>query len=496
MTALKLPDAWRPVLDTVETNARASSTRVWIVGGTVRDALLGRDTRDLDLAIDRDAMRWARDLCDALDGSFVELDEDNAVARIVLSGRYIDVAQLRGTIEEDLRRRDFTIDAMAVPLEEPAVIDVTGGLADLAQRSVRMTAETALDADPLRMLRAVRIARELGFAIDDRTNDAIRARSASINTVSPERIRDELSRMLALPRAYPALLTLDGLGLLDEVMPELATGRGVTQPDEWHVYDVHEHGLRTVEAIDLVLTSEQPDGERAWLAEEFWQAFDWCAPRLRAYMAEEITEGRPREALLRLAALLHDVGKPSTRSFDDTGRIRFFGHADEGALIAARIMRRLRFSTRETQFVRLLVAEHLRPVQLAQRGEMPSRRALYRFYRDLRDAVPAVLVLALADAAASRGPLLTREGWSRQVAYMNSLLVRSQEEEGIVSAPRLLTGHDIMRELGIAGGPLVGRLLDALGEAQAAGDITNTEAALAYVRELARREQRQGVERG
>jgi putative nucleotidyltransferase with HDIG domain len=251
-----------------------------------------------------------------------------------------------------------------------------------------------------------------------------------------------------------------------------------------------------VEAVDLMLAAHRPEGERAWMWGSLWDAFAWCAPSMHAYLDASMVAGRSRRALLKLATLLHDVAKPQTRTVDETGRIRFLGHAEEGAAVAGRALRRLRFSTREGQFVALLVREHLRPVQLAQKGEMPTRRALYRFYRDLGDATPAVLLLSLADAAASLGPRLTEREWSAQVAYMNSLLVRSQDEEGIVSRPRLLTGHDIMRELDCAGGPFIGRLLEALGEAQAAGEVTDTEAALAYVRELARREQRQGLERG
>ncbi|MBI5287507.1 MAG: hypothetical protein HY873_00875 [Chloroflexi bacterium] len=176
------------------------------------------------------------------------------------------------------------------------------------------------------------------------------------------------------------------------------------------------------------------------------------------------------------------MAKPQTRSVDDDGRVRFLGHADEGAAIAARVMRRLRFSASEVRFVSRLVVEHLRPVQLAQVGEVPTRRALYRFYRALGDAVPGVLLLALADAAASRGPSMTSGDWSRHVAYMNGLLVRSMEEEGIVDPPRLLTGNDVMRELGMPAGPAIGKLLEALREAQAAGEVHDREAALAFVR--------------
>jgi putative nucleotidyltransferase with HDIG domain len=343
------------------------------------------------------------------------------------------------------------------------------------------------------MLRAVRIAHEIGFALDARTADAIRARARSINGVSAERVRDELARMLALAHAHAAFRALDALGLLDAVLPELAAGRGVTQPDDFHVYDVFEHNMHALEAMDVMLLPSAPDASGgAWGWEGLWETFDWCADRLRAYLDEPITEGRSRSALLKLATLLHDIGKPRTRTVEASGRIRFFGHADAGSAMAGRILRRLRFSTRETQFVRLLVAEHLRPVQLAPKGRAPTRRALHRFDRDLPPAGPAVLLLSLADGAASAGPRLTAEGWRGQVRYMNSLLVRSLEQEGIVSAPRLLTGHDIMRELGETGGPRIGRLLEALREAQATGEVTDTEGALAFVKKLARREQAAG----
>ena len=181
------------------------------------------------------------------------------------------------------------------------------------------------------------------------------------------------------------------------------------------------------------------------------------------------------------------VSKPQTKELRD-GRTRFFGHADLGATMTRDIMRRLRFSSKETKFVATLVAEHLRPVQLAQIGEVPSRRALHRFYNDLGDAVPAVLFLSLADAAAARGPAMTRIAWSDQVRYMNSLIVRSVEDEGIVSPPRLLTGRDIMSILSIGEGPEVGRLLAALREAQAAGEVANAEAAETFIREQAGRD--------
>ena len=491
VTRFHPPATLQPLLDLCREITRAAAVDAYVVGGTVRDVLLGRTPRDLDLAVSGDAMAIAQRLAGTLPGHFVQLDDVNSVARVVLDAgpvRHVDVARLQGTLEDDLRRRDFTIDALAAPLGGGVVIDVCGGLADLEARLVRMNGEHVFDADPLRLLRGARIAAELGFAFDPATEAAIRARGRSVLHAAAERIRDELARIFALDDAYRGLLLLDRLGLLDVLLPELSAGRDVTQPGAFHAYDVFEHGLRAVEAMDVMLAAERPAGAAGSMWDELWRGFAWCAEALRAHLAEEMAEGRTRASMLKLAALLHDVVKPETRTEDAAGRPRFLGHADVGARIATRILRRYRFSAKEMRFVSVLVAEHLRPVQLAQVGEAPTRRALYRFYRDVGDAARGVLLLALADAAAARGAKMTSEGWVRHVEYMNSVLVRSKEEEGIVDPPRLLTGRDIMTRLGVPEGPAVGRLLEALREAQAVGDVTDADGALEFVERLARTE--------
>jgi poly(A) polymerase len=235
--------------------------------------------------------------------------------------------------------------------------------------------------------------------------------------------------------------------------------------------------------MDVMLATDA-SGRAAWMHEDLWRIFAWREGELRAYLSEQMSEGRSRRALLKMAALLHDVAKPQTKTVDAHGRIRFLGHADEGARVAAAIMRRLRFSSREVAYVATLVREHLRPVQLAAVGSVPSLRALYRFQRDAGDALEGVLLLSLADAAAARGERMTRDGWARQAAYMNSLLVRLQGEEGIVRAPRLVTGRDIMAEFGLEEGPRIGYLLEAVREAQATAQVRDRSGALAYVRAL------------
>jgi len=487
MTRFAPPEHVRELLTRID--EMRGNAAMYIVGGTVRDLLLARALRDIDLAVDGDARRWARSVADRLGAHFVALDDEHDVARIVLDDaavHHIDVAGLRGGVEDDMRLRDFTVDAMAVRPGSDQVIDPCGGLADLAGRRIRMTSADALDADPLRLMRGVRIASALGFGIERETARAIEARAPMVLQAAAERRRDELARMLSLARAEPALRLLDRLGLLDVLLPEVAAGKGVEQPKE-HAYDVFEHNVRTVAALDVMLAEEPPAGaEGPW--ETLWEAFGWRGHDLRAYFAGEMSEGRSRSALLKLAGLLHDVAKPQTRAPQPDGRIRFFGHADEGARIAAEITRRFRFSARESRWVALLVEEHLRPVQLAQVGEAPTRRALHRFFKDLGDAAEAVLFLALADAWAARGPMMTRGGWRRQVAYMNSVLVRSLEDEGIVHPPRLVTGRDIMSALNLPEGPMIGRLLAAVEDAQAAGELSDREAALAFVADAARHE--------
>jgi putative nucleotidyltransferase with HDIG domain len=487
MTTFRPPAPIADVLQRIRLLVPAG-TQVWSVGGTVRDVLLVRSLHDIDIAVEGDAIAFARLLSERMHGHFVLFDDDNGAARVVLDGEqvtHVDVVGVRGSLEEDLRRRDFTVDALAAPLLGGPVIDVTGGIADLDAGLVRMTSAMVLDTDPLRLLRAVRIAGELGFEIEPATADEIASRATKITDVAGERVRDELARVLALGDTYGALLLADRLGLMDALLPELTMGRGVKQDEGWHSYDVFEHNLRAVEAVETMLTPARPTRADAFLWEGFWTAFAWYEDDLRSYLAEELSERRPRLVLLKLAALLHDVAKPQTRTVEADGRVRFLGHTEQGATTARRIMRRLRFSANEIRFVSRLVEVHLRPVQLAQIGEVPTRRALYRFFRDLGDGVPGVLILGLADAAASRGQSMTSTDWSRHVLYMNSLLMRSRKEEGILDPPRLLNGNDIMSRLGMPAGPAIGKVLEALREAQAAGEVTDRDGAWAFVREQA-----------
>ncbi|HLF72633.1 MAG TPA: DUF559 domain-containing protein [Dehalococcoidia bacterium] len=480
--------------------ARAVMPDAYLVGGAVRDLVLGRKPYDLDFVTPGDTQAAAEALARGLGASAFALDDARGHYRLVFDEHdheeahhqdaahvhQIDVAPLHADgIEADLRRRDFTVDAMAAPLladgTPGALIDPTDGLRDLDSRTLRMTGEAALREDPLRLLRAVRLAVELELTVADATADAVRVLAASVTSAAAERQRDELVRIFVTPRAAAGVRLMDGLGLLSALLPELDEGRGVEQPPTHHYYDVFDHSVETLAALDELLAGDDVPSERPWLRRVFREAIAFYD--LGAYL-DEAVGGSSRRALLKLAGLLHDVAKPETKTLEADGRTRFFGHAELGAETAMRICGRLRFGGREAGFIGSLIEEHLRPMQLSN-GTLPSRRALYRFFRDLGEAAPGCLVLSLADAAAAQGPRLTQERWSAQSLYIAYVLREgSSQAETIAETPRLITGHDLIEALQIAPGPELGRLIEAVEEAAATGEVTTREEALALAKRL------------
>src|SRR5437867_5959776 len=421
VTQIQSPPSVRDVVSQVAQSLAPLSDEAYVTGGFLRDVLMERPVKDIDVSIGRDPLGVAPLLAEALGGPWFPLDEEKRFARILLQsdGLHLDLLPLRGELRQDLLSRDFTIDAMAVPLPELAggvaeVIDPAGGLRDLQDKLVRATREQAFLDDPLRLLRGVRLAVQLGFALEPRTAEMVRRHAMLVSRPAPERRRDELMLIMAAPAASDGLRLLEELGLLPVLLPEMDVARGVEQPKE-HYWDVFGHSLAAVERLDVLLAEREPKSEpERWLWRELWERVGfWEGARI--YLAEEVAQAHTRSALLKLAGLLHDVGKPKTKSFDDTGRMRFFGHADAGEKIAEKVLRRLHFSTREVSLVGAMVKAHLRPVQMAQQGP-PSNRAIYRFFRDTGGAGIETLFLSLADHLATVGPGVNKEGWRTHVA--------------------------------------------------------------------------------
>ncbi len=458
----------------------------FIVGGFVRDMLLGRATADIDIAVAADALEIASQAAAAFNGKFVPLDDINLIGRVVLPGGkwQIDFTTLKGDIRRDLARRDFTIDAMAIELNKDIInnfnikklIDPFNGHADLRRRVVKAVNDDIFREDAVRLLRAVRLAAELNFIIDNHTEKLISRDSSLITGVAGERVREELLRLLALPGAGPRLFYLDKLGLLTALLPELSPSKGVEQPIE-HAWDVFDHSIQTVAAVEFVLR-ESP---WAHADESVLSTVPW-SDRLSQHFDREISSGSTARSLLKLAALFHDIAKPQTKAIED-GRTRFLGHADIGAEMSAAVMERLRFSNREIQLVELLVKYHLRPTQMSNEG-MPTGRAIYRYFRDTGEAGIDLLYLCLADHLAARAASLDINEWREHCRLTEYVLAKHFAGENLSAPPKILDGHEIMNIFSLNPGPEVGKLLEELKEAQAAGEIATREQAVAYVKQL------------
>jgi len=455
----------------------------YLVGGFLRDTLLGRAAGDIDIAVKGNALLIGKKLVGALSGKFVLLDAGNKIGRLIFPEApdlYIDISSFSRDIESDLARRDFTINAMAADLKyfrgrkiALPLLDPYQGALDLDRGIIRAVTGKSLTADPVRLLRAARFATELGFKIEPKTRQQIRKKAALLADVPGERVREELLKLLTASRGGQALQYLEELGILTVIFPELAASRGITQPAEHH-WDVFQHSLQTVSAVDYLLGCGKWDYDRLGILSEV----PWT-DEIAARFEQPIAAGSSRRALLKLAALLHDVSKPQTKTVEPSGKMRFLGHHETGARLTGEILSRLRFSVKEINLVTNVVKYHLRPNQM---GELPSRRAVYRFYRDAGEAALDILYFSLADHLATRGPGLILPNWRLHAATVRHIMEESRRQQAAVKPRRLVDGNDLIKSFGLKPGPRLGKILRRVQEAQATGELTNRRAALNYIR--------------
>lgn len=525
------------LLQSLSAFCTARGVTAWLVGGSVRDLVMERHPYDLDLAVDTDGVTLARDFADETGGSFVELDGERGTGRVVYQQTsapethsdnpgdsqplgehqheneryYLDIVQLRApTLHEDLALRDFTINAMALPLSDTIhdilagaphllneqLIDPYGGMRDCLARELRLCQPTSFHDDPLRLLRAIRLAASLGLHIGHESDTAIKRDAAGIERVAAERIRDELLKLLTLPTAAPWLTYLDATTLLTRIFPELEASRGCDQPGQ-HFLPVLEHQIETVACIEWVLAEVVPttDGTTPRMPAAVPVAIQThphvsCslpyADRLRDHFNGIMRSGYPRRALLKLAALIHDNAKPQTKQAKPEGGVSFYGHQKIGAKTAFQVARRLRLSRRDARYVESIVRHHMRPGHLRRLPET-TPRAIARFLRDTSQgdiaAVPDVLLHDLADTLAASGPALDLAAWDEQCAWVGQLLHTYWGTLPDRLHP-LVNGHDLMTLFGIESGKLVGIMLHEIQEAQAAGEISSRDEAVALAQKV------------
>ncbi len=473
MSEYRFPPEFHPL--NLETNkavllaADSFGCSVFLVGGYIRDALIGRleagTEKDLDYTvIGATAIDFAAALAESLKGNFVLLDQSNDTARVVLdNGTQVDLAGcVGGALETDIRRRDLTINALLWDPAYPEFIrDDVGGLDDLASRTIRVISEQSLIEDPLRLMRVFRFAASLGFQIDPVTQQMVAKHASKLQSVAAERISYELFAIMESPRTAETIKQMADSGLLEIIFPEMLDMHRVP-PNSYHHLGLFDHSLEVLRQTERSLV-DMPD---------------WAQPTFKSAVSHALT----RYGGTKLAALLHDVGKPDTWEVLEDGRHTFIGHDKLGAELCTLISKRLKWSKPVERFVVNLVRWHLRPGALFHQG-LPTDRAVHRFYRTVGDEVPQLVLLALGDFRGTCGPGLQN---NRQLLenQLGELLERYVVfNDGRMHTPRLLDGSDVMNILGLQPGPLIGQLLEELEEAQGLKEVLNRQQAEIFIKE-------------
>lgn len=449
---------------------RGSTDQAWLVGGAVRDRLLGRETSDYDVAIADDPQPAARALARDAGGHPFRLSDQFGAWRVVAHDHswQVDLVPLTGArIEDDLAQRDFTVNAIAEPLGGGDLIDPFGGRADLAASRLRMVSPQAFEDDPLRALRLARIACELELWIEPETGEMARAGVSGLSGVAAERVFEELKRIISADRALEGLRLMDALGVTAVVLPELVALHGVEQ-SRFHHLDVHDHTLSVLG--ETIALQRDPSG-----------AFGAHAEPVAALLAEPLANELTRGQALRFGALFHDIAKPETRSVTAEGRVTFIGHDAAGARMAAAALARLRASERLSDYVAAVTRHHLRLGFLVHEVPLP-RRAIFRYLHATEPVQADVTVLSVADRLATRGAN-SEVAIAKHLALAQEMIAEALAWRARPPRP-IVRGDEITRELGISPGPQVGKLLAELEELSFTGEVQTREQALDRAREL------------
>jgi len=455
-------------------NLCAPNSELYIVGGYIRDLLINRSCYDRDYTIaGESAIELAKKSAEYFNGYFVLLDEDFDIARVVLPDKKhtLDFAGcVNQNIFDDLKRRDYTINAIAYRIDGSisGLTDPFNGISDIENKTIRAISEENLTDDPLRLLRAYRLASQIGYKIDELTISYINRHKFLINNVSVERINTELVKLFEGQNAAHNIKLMKESGLLYEILPELKEQEEVP-PNLHHHLKLIDHSIEVIKQIETNIHSMP----------------DWVKERLNS----EIVPNVKIISLLKFAGLLHDLGKPSTWQIDELGRHRFIKHEDVGAELSVIPLKRLKLSKLSVKYITKLIKYHLYPSQLlksqdetSESGSFPSEKATLRMFRKIGNETPEEIILAMADRLSARGPEISEDIVNENIKGLRWLLERYRESIEKVEIPKLLSGYEIMDILGLSNGPQVGKIVKTLHEAQISGDINTKEEAIAFIK--------------
>jgi len=448
-------------------NALPAAPGAYLVGGTVRDLLLQRRPTDIDIVVEGRAAAFAQALADRVGARVVPIGKGGLTTYRVASRKVlIDVTALTGpSLENDLRRRDFTVNAMACHLQDHRLVDILDGRRDIEARCIRMVSERAFVDDPLRLLRAFRMAAALDFVIAPETIAAIGRQGHRILQPAGERLGSEFMQLLACPSSADQIRAMAESGLLTGLIPEMQPMHGCRQ-NRHHDFDVFTHTLKAYAALEICLQT---------------------ADRLSAALGRRYRQAPCRKktpAILKYAALLHDIGKPPTRRTDAAGDVHFHGHARRSALLAEAVHERLRLSTTECEQARAIITNHGRPMDLlaAHRAQTLHRKGINRFYRDCDPWTPEVLLHALGDTMGKKR--IPDTAVETTLNFIRSLIDDYfRRYRPLAESRPLVSGRDLMHHFGLQPSPLIGDLLRAVEEERLAGRIVSRAEAMVQAAE-------------
>lgn len=438
----------------------------YLVGGSIRDLFTKHCVFcDRDISI-KGAENFARKIANKWDGTFIELDNENKIYRVVLPDKinFLDISELQeNTIEEDLKRRDFTINAIAYDLANNEFIDVTGGLKDLKNKVLRHIDDKNFEDDPLRILRAFRFYAVTGFKMTIELENALKKYLPLALNPAKERINYEIMKLFGGDFASGALLKMDEFGLLEKIFPCVIEMKKVP-PNTHHHLDLFHHVVETVRQIEILYN------KISGFEKEHLDAIDFG--------------GFPRINHLKLAGFLHDIGKFSTWTIEESGRHRFIKHDDVGSKMVVPLLRDLKFSKKQIEYISCMIKNHIYPSNVIVAPSL-NDKVMMRYVRKMGDNVIDNIILAKADRLSARGVDITEEIVNTNISGLDKLLdFYLSKKDSLAPLPKLIDGREIMEILNIKPSPKLGEIINAINEAQLNGDITTHEEAVNYIENL------------